>query len=123
MVLELFKYLEQQNPFKNYIGWDINPNLIADTKSISDKAIFNTFDIALDIPDTPVANIGCMLGLLNWNLMDIQKNYDYSVRLISNAFESVTDILVVDFLSSYTSPDYPVEDSVFYHDPLILLVF
>ena len=52
--------------------------------------------------------------------MDIQKNYDYSVRLISNAFESVTDILVVDFLSSYTHPDYPVEDSVFYHDPFII---
>ena len=119
---DLFNYLEKHDVLLNkYIGWDINYNLIADTRVFSPKASLKVFDIALEKPAKPVANIGCMFGLLNWNLNDREKNYDYSMRLISNAFEAVTDVLVVDFLSSYITADYPKEDIVFYHDPSVML--
>jgi hypothetical protein len=32
-------------------------------------------------------------------------------------------VLVVDFLSTYRTPDYPQEDFIFYHDPKIMLDF
>ncbi len=62
-----------------------------------------------------------MLGLLNWNWKDEAKNYAYSMEVIKNALEAVNDVLIVDFLSTKYDPNYPVEDIVFYHDPLIML--
>jgi hypothetical protein len=43
--------------------------------------------------------------------------------MIQKAFSSVSETLVVDFLSLYRTPDYPEEDFVFYHDPSAMLTF
>ncbi|WP_027002085.1 class I SAM-dependent methyltransferase [Hugenholtzia roseola] len=112
-------------PFKNYIGWDINPDLIEEAKQIwsSPLASFEVKNIGSHRLEAPVADIGIMLGVLNLNLKNQIDNYDYSFQFIENAFSSVKELLIVDFLSTKHTPEYPVEDFVFYHNPAKVLEF
>lgn len=64
-----------------------------------------------------------MLGVLNFNLKDQVDNLAYSKQAIANAFSHIDETLIVDFLSTNLTSDYPKEDFVFYHDPLEMLEF
>ena len=37
------------------------------------------------------------------------------------AYEKAEDAVIMDFLSTRLTPDYPKEEQVFYHDPLEIL--
>jgi SAM-dependent methyltransferase len=114
----------EEKPVTHYTGWDINPDLIAEaTKIWADAARFEVVNIGSLTPGEPVADFGFMFGVLNLNLKDSFDNYEYSKRFIRNAFASVKQLLVVDFLSSKIDPAYPKEDFVFYHDPAVMLEF
>lgn len=119
---DLFNFMKSYNfDFENYIGWDITPDFIENTL-IADKNVeLKVWNIAEEKPTKTVADVGIMLGLLNWNWKNEQKNYDYSMNVIRNAFEAVNDVLVIDFLSSKFDSKYPREEIVFYHDPSIML--
>lgn len=110
-----------------YIGWDLNPELIEEAKKIFKNdpvAIFEVKNILeLNEKIAPVAEVGIMLGVLNYNLRPKFDNYEYSKLVIKKAFSLVSEVLVVDFLSSYRAPDYPKEDFVFYHRPEVMLEF
>ena len=80
-------------------------------------------DISLEAMEEPVADIAVMLGVLNWNLKNEEKNYTFSKQLIGNAFSAVKECLVVDFLSTQLTDSYPKEDFVFYHNPMTMLAF
>jgi len=116
---DLYNYLAKNNhSFSKYIGWDITPDFINDS-SIKDKTVtLEVKNISIDKIDKPVADIGIMLGLLNWKFKTKEENIAYSLKMITNALKTVNDVLVVDFLSTNYSPDYPVEDFVFYHNPM-----
>ena len=64
-----------------------------------------------------------MLGVLNFNLKDKANNLEYSKLAITNAFSHVDETLIVDFLSSKLTSEYPKEDFVFYHNPIDMLEF
>lgn len=117
--------IAEDKPLLEYNGWDINPDLIEESKRIwKDKSVKSKFDvvnICKDKPATPVADIGFMFGVLNLNLKDEFDNYTYSKLVIENAFAAVKELLVVDFLSNQLTPEYPKEEFVFYHDPAVML--
>ena len=69
----------------------------------------------------PVADIGVMLGLLNFNWRGEVDNLAYSRQAIRNAFRLVRRGLIVDFLSSHLTADYPAEEFVYYHEPDLVL--
>ena len=112
--------------FKKYIGVDINPNLIQEAKkrNVDEKdADFLISSLNEKLINLPISNIGVMIGVLNLNFEKKISNMNFSKNLISNAFENVDEMLIVDFLSSYTTPLYPKEEFVYYHDPAEMLEF
>jgi SAM-dependent methyltransferase len=119
--------IAESKPLKEYYGWDINPDLIEESRKIwegkSIKSTFEVMNISKHISSKPTTDIAFMFGVLNLNLKEEFDNYDYSKMLISNAFTAVKELLVVDFLSNHLNPDYPKEDFVFYHDPAVMLNF
>ena len=119
---DLFNFMKSCSfDFDKYIGWDITPDFI-ENPLITDKSVeLKVWNIAEEQPSTTVADIGIMLGLLNWNWKNEEKNYDYSMKVIRNAFEAVNDVLVIDFLSTNYDPNYSLEDIVFYHNPSMII--
>jgi len=119
--------LADKKPMSNFTGWDINPDLIGEAnriwESVEVSNHFNVVNLANHVCEKPVADIGFMFGVLNLNLKDNFDNYGYSKLFIQNAFSAVKEVLVVDFLSTQLTPDYPKEDFVFYHDPIKMLDF
>lgn len=107
----------------NYEGWDINPDLIRAAQEQHTMASFSVVDISKLNNVLVVAEVGLMLGVLNLNFKDKYDNLLFSKMMIKKAFNSVSESLVVDFLSSHKSPDYPEEDFVFYHDPAELISY
>lgn len=124
---DYFAFLTAENlAVKKYLGWDINPDLIAEAAKIWEKnpaAEFSVVNISAGKPAPAKADIAIMLGLLNLNLQGKVDNYEYSFDLIRNAFACVNEVLVVDFLSTELTPDYPKEDFIFYHEPARMLEF
>jgi SAM-dependent methyltransferase len=114
-------------PFKKYIGWDINPDLINEAKKTyasNKKAEFEVVDIFSDsFKLSQPVDVVLMLGLLNFNLKESYNNYEYSKLFIAKAFSFAQEGFISDFLSTYKTPDYPAEDFVFYHDPKVMLDF
>jgi SAM-dependent methyltransferase len=123
---DLFTFIDKNsNTIKNYTGWDINPDLLKQANHTDNpKVKYDVRDISNELIDSNnIFDIGIMLGLLNFNLKSEELNYEYSKQLINNAFSAVKEVLVVDFLSTHLTPDYPKEDFVFYHDPIKMLEF
>ena len=109
----------------SYLGWDINPDFIAEARRLfaGEPGVFferkNLFEVPENHP--PVAQVGVMLGLLNYNLAPRFDNYEYSRMALRKAFSLVSEVLVVDFISSCRTAKYPKEDFIFYHDPSCML--
>jgi len=112
---------------KRYIGWDINPDLIEEAKEIwksdNTNTLFEVKNIGNYYPENYISDVAVMLGVLNLNLKNQIDNYEYSFQFIKNAFACVKEVLVVDFLSTKYTKDYPIEDFVFYHEPSKMLDF
>lgn len=116
-------FKKSQIDIQSYTGWDLNVNLIKNANNIEDKIV--KYEI-VDITKSADSNkdkfdIGIMLGLLNYKLESEKLNYEYSSSIIKNAFNNVKEVLIVDFISAFISPNYPKEDFIFYHDPQIIL--
>ena len=112
--------------FQSYLGYDINEHLIKEAHDSfiqDDTCTFEVFNILEQKQKDAIADIGIMLGVLNLNFKKKYDNYDYSKKVIKNAFALVKECLIVDFLSTNLTPNYPKEDFVFYHDPLTMLEF
>jgi len=123
---DLFTFLEQNlNTVKHYTGWDLNPELLKQANHRGNPIVdYEIRDISNEIFENGKKyDIGIMLGLLNFKLKSEQINYEYSKHLIYNAFATVKEVLVVDFLSTNLTPDYSKEDFVFYHDAVKMLEF
>jgi len=119
-------FLEEYSvKFKSYLGIDINPELIneaKDTFSNSKDISFELLNLKRDKSNIR-ADIGIMIGVLNLNLKEEYDNLRYSKEMIQNAFNLVNEVLVIDFLSSQLTRDYPEEEFVYYHSPEEVLNF
>lgn len=115
-------YLDERAiPFRGYLGLDINPDLIGEAEKRHSGRANARFEVrnilAENAIQEPVADVGVMLGLLNFRLNGGADNLSYSRMMIERAFAMVGEVLVVDFLSARLTPSYPREDFVFYHEP------
>ena len=111
---------------KSYTGIDINPDLINTAKKNfeEDKSVkFMCKNLTYETSEKPISNIGIMIGVLNLNFKGKIDNLEFTKRMISNALTYVDEILLVDFISSHVTKDYPREDFIFYHDPTEILNF
>ena len=114
-----------QVPIAGYRGYDLNPDLVAAARErwkSESNVSFEVKNIVGAAENTmPVADIGLMIGVLNLHLKETFDNYRYSELAIRNAYALVREVLIVDFLSTHRTPEYPAEDFVFYHDPSVML--
>lgn len=112
-----------EQPIKHYTGWDVNPNFIAEAKLQYPKSTFEVLSLAECKKPRVIAEVGIMLGVLNLHFKEMYDNFEYSKMMIKKAFSSVSETLVVDFLSNRLTAEYPKEDFVFYHDPSVMLAY
>lgn len=122
---DYFNFIQNNKiPISQYIGYDINPDLIFEAKK-NHSTNFSRFYTAniLESEEKNIADIGIMLGVLNFNLQNAFDNYEYSKTMILKAFSLVKEVLIVDFLSDKLTKDYPKEDFVYYHSPSKMLEF
>lgn len=119
--------IAEKKSISKFIGWDINPDLIKEAsvvwKSTTVPNEFSVVNLAEYACDLPIVDVAFMIGVLNLNFGEDFDNYSYSELFIKNAFSAVKEVLVVDFLSTNLTPDYPKEDFVFYHNPSKMLEF
>ncbi|MDA8912014.1 class I SAM-dependent methyltransferase [Pseudomonadales bacterium] len=106
-----------------YIGWDINHDLIDEAKIQHPSSSFEVLNLADRLEVVPVAEVGVMLGVLNFNFKYDYDNKAFTKMMIEKAFTAVSKTLVVDFLSTFLTLDYPEEGFVYYHDPSEMLAF
>ncbi len=124
---DLLAFMEKQSiQYNQYIGWDINDNFVNEAQKTNEgkaNCRFEVKDILKDCSAKADSDIAIMLGLLNWKFDSAEENYKFSELMIKNAFSYVKECLIVDFLSTNLSKDYPQEDFVFYHNPIKMLDF
>lgn len=114
--------LKKDIKIKKYKGIDINKNLIKTAKKRFPKNKYGVRNVLLDNYKRKQADIIILLGLLNFKLNNLD-NLAFSKKMIKAAWEITKETLIVDFLSSYLTKDYPREDSVYYHHPCNILKF
>lgn len=100
----------------SYLGVDINPILLEVAAGRFPRARYERRNVLLEPYEEPVADVGVMLGLLNFRLEEVG-NYDYAEAMIRAALAATREGLVVDFLSADRTPGYPEEPVVFYYEP------
>ncbi len=110
-----------------YTGWDLNPDLLREAKALHPNSPNITFAeenlLSRTSASPPVADVGVMLGLLNFNWKERYDNATYTREALQKAFSLVRKTLIVDFLSNRITPSYPREDFVYYHDPVEMLSY
>jgi SAM-dependent methyltransferase len=107
-----------------YHGWDVNPDLVAEAgrRHADDAGVrFSVRDFmdpgVESVSPAPVADVGVMLGVLNFHLGGQVDNYAYSELALRRAWALVGRALIVDFLSTHREAGYAAEGWVFHHDP------
>jgi SAM-dependent methyltransferase len=115
--------LNSEINFSNYIGIDINKNLIKHAKGrgLPSNFEFLNGDILDDSfrekiisykPNIIVAN-----GVLNFNLGNSKRNLEYTSSLMASSWEITSNVVCFDFISAINNINYPKEKSIFYHHP------
>lgn len=122
---DYYEFLKQNGVgIGHYTGFDINLDLVKEAqKRYSGSATTFEVENVMTTSRSHVADIGVMLGVLNFNLKGQMDNLAYSKQFIQRAFELVDEVLIVDFLSTHLTPDYPKEEFVYYHAPEAMLEF
>jgi SAM-dependent methyltransferase len=114
---DLYAFLEARSIRPTtYLGVDINPHLLEVARGRFPTLRYERRNLLLEPYADPVADVGVMLGLLNFRLDDVG-NEDYAAAMLRAALGAVRRGLVVDFLSARRTPEYPAEAFVFYYEP------
>lgn len=100
---------------KKYKGIDINDKLIEVAKKRFPKNKYEVRNILLNNYDIGQADIVTLFGLLNFKLET--DNLAYTKEMITEAWKITKEMLIVDFLSTHLTKEYPKEDFVYYHNP------
>ncbi|SFR58601.1 class I SAM-dependent methyltransferase [Anaeromicropila populeti] len=117
---DFYVYLKEKQIPCTYIGIDIIPQFISHCKEQFPEAEFYDKNILLDFEDIPEADYVISLGTLNYKLTEID-NIVYTDIFMEKAFQKARQKLILDFLSTRLTKDYPREDFVYYHEPKEIL--
>lgn len=107
---------------RGYTGVDINEDLLGVARHRHPDAGFLRASPMELTPADVSADVGIMLGLLNFRQQDLA-NMDYLRGMVGRAFDLCREALVFDALSEVRTPDYPEEAFVYYYDPAEVLRF
>ena len=114
---DLYAFLSESDiPVAGYLGVDINPILLEVAAGRFPQARYARRNVLLEPYAEPVADVGVMLGLLNFRLDEVG-NYEYAEAMIRAGLTATREGLVIDFLSADRTPEYPKEPAVFYYEP------
>lgn len=105
---------------RDYLGIDINPDLIERCRVRHPDARFRQGNILTDRIDDAESDIVVMFGVLNLRFRDFD-NRAFARAMISAAFRLCRRALAVDMLSARRDEAYPREDFVHYYDPTDML--
>lgn len=120
---DFYEFLMEKNEkISGYIGIDINKKFIDHCKEKYKENRYEVRNIILEPYEEYVADIGLIIGVLNFKFKDIN-NFEFAKDFIRKSFNACREALVINVLSSYLTPDYPREDVVYYHSPEELFGF
>lgn len=119
---DLFSFFKnKQVKVSHYCGLDISEDLLNEGKTTHPDGEFILGNFLEK--EEVLGDVGVMLGVLNENLQGRVEHFEYSKNAIKQAFSLVRETLVVDFLSANLTPNYPKDDSAYYHSPMKTLNF
>ena len=112
---DFWKYLAAMERLPDhYIGVDLMEQFIAHNQETYPEAQFICCDFMRQPEQLPEVDYVISNGTMNFKLSD---NLSYNRKFLQTAFIKATKGLVVDFLSTIYTPDYPPEDTVYHHSP------
>lgn len=111
---DFYRYLKDHSISCGYIGVDIMDQFITHDKKTYPEARFICCDFMRKFERLPEADYVVSNGTMNFKLED---NLAYTKLFLKMAFAKARRGLAVDFLSTIYTPDYPPEDTVYYHSP------
>ena len=111
---DFYEYLDEHNEIQSYKGIDINDKLLSMCIKKYPECGFENRNILLNNFNDKRFDIVTLFGLLNFK---IENNIEYTKQMINEAWKITNKNLIVDFLSSNLTKDYPKEDFVYYHNP------
>lgn len=117
---DLYQFLNEKNiQIKEYRGIDINAKLIEVAKNRFPENRYTVRNILINNYDTEQTDIVTLFGLLNFKLD--YDNLKYTKDMLAAAWKITKETLIVDFLSTHLTTNYPKEDVVYYHNPTDVL--
>lgn len=117
---DCYSFLRSKGVTCRYIGIDLIPEFIHCCEGKYQEASFLTADIMLEPDRLPEADVVLTNGTLNFKQNSVD-NLIYTEDFLRIAFQKAKEALIMDFLSTHRSPDYPKEEQVYYHDPKTIL--
>lgn len=119
---DFYLYLLEQGLSISYIGVDIIPEFIEYCRDKFPEARFYNFNPLLEEELIPQVDIIVSSGTMNFKL-DLMDNMDYTKSYLKIAYRKANEKVIVDFLSTCLTPEYPREEVVYYHSPSEVLEF
>ncbi len=107
---DLFRFLKITSKNFQYIGFELNPNLISMAKKKNQNTKFKLLDIEKEHIEGK-CDWAIVSGLFNFKRKD---NYKFIKKMIKKIFQSCKKGVAIDFLSTYV--DYKNKDA-FYSSP------
>ncbi len=117
---DFYGFLKDKGILCNYIGVDIIPEFLACAKEKFPEAEFIQANFMLESSQLPKADVVITNGTLNFK-QKLIRNMEYTQDFMKLACEKANEAVIMDFLSTCLTKDYPKEEQVFYHDPLEIL--
>lgn len=117
---DFYAFLKEKGIACKYIGVDIIPEFLDCAREKFPEAEFIEANFMLDSVKIPEADIVVTNGTLNFKQTLID-NMEYTKDFMNLAFNKARGLVIMDFLSTQLTPDYPKEDQVFYHNPQAIL--
>lgn len=111
---DFWGYLRESSISCQYIGIDLMEQFIAHNRETYPEAQFICCDFMREPEKLPDVDYIVSNGTMNFKLPD---NLSYTRKFLQTSFTKVKKGLIVDFLSTVYTPDYPPEDTVYYHSP------
>lgn len=119
---DFYGALQRSNVAVDYLGLDINADLVKEAKSRYPKVEFLENNILLDSDESILADWVVAFGVLNLKFSEFD-NIDFAKQFIHKAFSRAREGVVVDMLSSHLTEGYPSEDFVYYYSPEKMLAW